>query len=1364
MQTFHEKGTKVNLNGRSTQICVVLVATLFSVLLAAPGASAAFTRPFLREIMRAENPSDLACAEAQAKSSPCLAASGGIAVDGKDDVWIGDANSGGLDEFSPAYAASEPNAFLQTVPIDPPANMAIAGASTGDFYVNRKLQAESLEVFSSTGTHLETSEFDNPAIAIDNSTEPLKDPSACSLFECTVYVFDNKFEKKNQFLANGINKLSSKGARVEFTDANKCEIEKCGYIEGDEITGTPSGVICSPNPSFFEDHITALAVDSDGDIYAAAEACKHVFEYKPSGEYIRDFSVKGTVRGMAFDPVSDRLLVSAEEGFDTFGLIEEFDPATGQPLTQTTERTEGTTLPQIDEIAVDSEGDLYAMEGGQATPAEERVAVYVWGAGRYLPSVKLGSATERKGESVLLNGSVDPEGFQLGECRFQYVSEQVFESEGFSKPEVSQCVPAASAIPAEAKEDAVDAEIQGLTPGTTYRYRLLATSEGALGGSAHTQPLEFTAPSAPEIVSSSAANLSSAFADLQARIAPRGASTSYRFEYLTAAEFAADGESFAGPDPAMSAPVPDGSIGLGGPNGNEVESVVQHIGPLASATTYYYRVVADSSRGAVSGGVCESGSALRPYCTFATLPAAVRGLPDGRSYELVTPATKEGGSDMFALPEANGVFQNKDIGTASESGDGFLLETFSPFGPFPAAGHSAYVFHRNAAKSEWTYTSLSDPALGVQSISEPTFDPVDLSRVGVNDNVGSGLAEEGVREVNLLGEPGGPYAVLHTNPPFHGEPAVVEKTSIVGGSRDLSHVLLESTAPAGQADKACPGAELIKQGNALCELTGGEAKLVNVNSEGEPVNTCGALLGSFVGGGTHQAVSADGSRVFFTAPQPVTNLRGPGCWQASNLEPFEHPGGNPPQVYARIDGTTTVNVSSEAEAGVTEGGKPPVLYPAVFVGASEDGREVFFVTKSWLTVNHPQQHDPELYECEIVEAMIEGKPVSKCKLTRVSAGDKGESSESEGAQVFGVQAVASGGGAVYFLAFGALTPGASKLEANLVDSSEPVNLYRYQTENATAPSKTTYVATVSTNNRSDQGCSFAPCNEEDWYSTPNGRYLLFSSDVDLTANAHTGGRCDIPGSQGAYARCDVIYRYDAHASESGAPPIVCVSCNPNGTATGDGTTLSGGAEFARSAPVYRAGGPVHAMSNDGSYVFFDTPTPLVPQATNGTLDVYEWHEGTISLIGSGAEPGPSFFLGYSSFLTPKGETVEGGNVFIGTHARLIAADTNTVGNIYDARICVPESPCIQPPPGETAQCEGASCQSLAAAPLDATPTSLTFSGPGDTAAEAPPPAKAVTKKAAKCKQGYTKKKGKCVKKARAKQKAKKSSKKRRTKS
>jgi hypothetical protein len=1390
----------VTPRGLLPSLLAVAVGLVLSACLSPGTSEAAFTRPSLRQISRAANPSTTPCSEAQVKEGPvkegpqCVVRAP-IAVDSNNDLWALERGANAVDEFSPA-SASEPNAFLKRLSNGV---SAIQSANTNDFY---DLQKYDVETFSPAGVHLETwGEFENPAITIDNSTEPLKDPSACgtlpppsSLEECSVYVTSSR--GGDDF--TGVEKFSSKGVPVEFSDAKKCEAEKCGYIEGSKITGAPPATECDFNKITPKEHFadlteTAITVDDEGDIYLQVTSCDSVLEYRPSGEFLRTFKFVGNnevprlehigqLRGVAFDPVSGHLLVALNGYNETgdlgsAGAIDEFEAATGKFVAQITKTPAGAELPGLGEIAVDSEGDVYAAASVPLGGAQ--FGVYVWGPGVYLPTLTLAAAGERKGESAVLDGTVNPEGLKLSQCQFQYVSEAAYAKEGFAKATSSECSPAASAIPTENKADAVKAGIGHLTPGTTYRYRLVATSEGALGGSVDSEPLAFTAPGAPMVLSSSVSNLSSTFADLNAQIDPAGAATTYHFEYLTTAAFAADGESFTGPDQATSVPLPEALIGLGGPTGGAGEAVSQHVGPLAPSTTYYYRVVAQNAQGVRAGAVCEGKATA--VCTFATLPAAVPGLPDGRAYELVTPVRKEGGSDLFAESNVNGTFEDKhDTGVPAQSGNGFLLEAVSLFGPYPGSYFATYVFQRDPAKGEWTYTALVEPSLGPQSALYSVFEPEDFSRVAFNDNVGSVIGT-GQQETSLVGPLGGPYTTLHVDPSLHalpGKPSEETKTRIVGASHDLDHVLLESNTPVGKTNVGCPGSTQIKHGHALCEWAGsyettaaGEVKpalrLADVDSEGEPVSTCGALLGNDGAGGTHQAVSADGSHVFFIAPDPRggQGAEGPGCWQSyGDNHNWSVPGGNAPQLYARIDATSTLELSLPEpgliEAGSKEPHERPELYPTEFIGASEDGSKVFFVTDAWLTANHPQVHDPELYECEILEEVVEGKMAPKCRLTRISAGVAGEPGESEGAELFKVEAVANEGTAIYYTAFGALAPGASKLAVdNEPDSKKPVNLYRYQLPTATTAAQTNYIATLSTDNQSNQAeCASQtsdgakPCNEENWYTTPDGRYLLFYSEVDLTANAHAGGKCEIPGSQGNPGICGVLYRYDAQAAEKHEPPIVCVSCDPNGGVP------TGTAEFTNAYAENEANAPVEAMSNDGSYVFFDTPTPLVPQATNGTLNVYEWHEGTISLINSGAEAGPSYFLGYSPYVTPKDETVEGGNVFFGTHQKLVAADTNRVGNIYDARVCVAESPCIQPPPGETAQCEGSSCQAQPAEPLDATPTSLSFDGPGDASSEVSPPAKTVTKKtAAKCKKGYVKKKNKCVKKPKSKKKAKKSS-------
>jgi hypothetical protein len=278
------------------------------------------------------------------------------------------------------------------------------------------------------------------------------------------------------------------------------------------------------------------------------------------------------------------------------------------------------------------------------------------------------------------------------------------------------------------------------------------------------------------------------------------------------------------------------------------------------------------------------------------------------------------------------------------------------------------------------------------------------------------------------------------------------------------------------------------------------------------------------------------------------------------------------------------------------------------------------------------------------------------------------------------------------------------------------------------------VATVDTHDYTNQPTCGAlrtthdvgPCSEVDWYATPDGRFLLFGSSFPTAGfnAARDGCTAPLPFSQGETdGRCSELYRYDAPAADAGEQALVCVSCGAGGVDS------AGNAEFARSARGDSAAGPPAGISDGGGQVFFDSPATLVPQARTHTLHVYEWEAqgvggcglalGCVRLLSSPNDPAPSYFLGSSNYYTPSGRRVDGGNVFIGTHAQLVAQDTNALGDIYDVRICEAESPCIQPPAGETVQCEGGSCQSPPAPPNDATPGSLTFSGVGNLASEPP---------------------------------------------
>jgi hypothetical protein len=1228
------------------------------VLAAVPSiASATFTRPFLREI-----------------SSTPGGAFGpgpfGVALDSKEALWVSDGPSPPvkLDEFS----AGE-NEFIEEIDVTgtgvPEAELTRLSSlailhSTDEFFLtgDGTLSADdpSVEVFAANGGFLRRWKVHRPArIAIDNTGLPSTG---------SVYVADGE----------AIERFNAEGEPLNFEAKGPCVTEN-------QLFGIPSGggAACEP---FHVNHMGGVTVGPSGEVFLAItqqNTGSIVIEYAGSGAFVQTFDghespgldgsleengFGGPLGGVAVDPVSDHLLVSVIHlGKSVFepllGAIDEFDLESGKYLNQTIAAGGGSSLLEPGELTTSASGSLYV-----ADPARHVIDVY--GAGHFLPTVQLTERTEAEPTSITLTGRVNPEGLALTQCDFEYVTSNDFAKTGFAAALTKPCSPTAEAIPADSQFHSVTAAVGGLVSGESYKYRLTATTEGALGGEASTAAAGFTTPHAPVVTSTNVANLSSTFAELRAAIRPLGASTHYRFEFDTAPYSGSE-------EHGISVPVTPAAIGSGGGDGQAVELVSQPAAGLAPATTYHMRVVASNRIGVTDGA----------EVVFATAPQSLTGLPDGRAYELVTPADKLGGSDMFGRHPTNGEFENTDLGEPSQAGDGFLLHTHAAFGPFPGNEESAYVFTRRP--DGWTNTSLAVPTLGVQNVTSDNLvvDEANFAAVAINDEVGSIASPEGTRRVNLVGPPGGPYTVMHEDPLTH---EALHETNIVGGSGDLGELVLQ-----GPSRELCPGAKSQKNGATLCESRSGVTSLLNVQTSGEPLDTCGAVLGSGTGlGGEHNAVSSGGRVTVFTAPDPRAS--GVGCWN-----PLAET--NAPQLYARANGETIRVSAAPSEEGT---------FYAGYVGASKDGEAIFFMSNAWLTADHPTQHDPELYECR-----LKLTPSLECHLTRVSAGESGFPGAEEGAQVAAVPAVPDSGKAVYYMAFSALAAGSVQESAG-AGGNAPVNLYRYDTESKL----TTYVATVGRSEYPTQvlGCEVAgqgtkgSCDTEaSWYTTPDGRYLLFASTRGLTGNEATGS-CVLPGSGGARDHCDEVYRYDAeHAA------LACVSCNPTGA------PAVSNALFARSAVAWDSSGPVRALSDDGTYAFFDTADPLVANDGNGTLDVYEWHEGHVALISSGRDSAPSFFLGTSP-LSVGGDLVEAANVFIGTHARLVSEDTDTNGDVYDARICSAAAPCIKPAAGQTGQCEGDACHPTPPTPVDNTPASATFTGPeiapGPTSGGPNPPA------------------------------------------
>jgi hypothetical protein len=221
-------------------------------------------------------------------------------------------------------------------------------------------------------------------------------------------------------------------------------------------------------------------------------------------------------------------------------------------------------------------------------------------------------------------------------------------------------------------------------------------------------------PKPPIVESVAAGGVTEDEAELRATVNPDRSATHYRFELVTAEAFAEEG---------FATPIVVGEGDL--PAGNEGIPVSASAAGLSAATSYRFRVVAESQcePGGCSGEGSGAFRTFAPEVTEAGCPnaslrsGASSALPDCRAYELVTPpdtsgrapyapgvtaagfpgsppASRDGGSLGFAilggaLPGygATGSF-NGDLYVASRTEGGWETANSGPTGEEAVADHS----------------------------------------------------------------------------------------------------------------------------------------------------------------------------------------------------------------------------------------------------------------------------------------------------------------------------------------------------------------------------------------------------------------------------------------------------------------------------------------------------------------------------------------------------------------------------------------------------------------------------------------------------------------------------------------------------
>jgi hypothetical protein len=891
--------------------------------------------------------------------------------------------------------------------------------------------------------------------------------------------------------------------------------------------------------------------------------------------------------------------------------------------------------------------------------------------------------------AATLQAQVDPHGIATT-YSFQYVDEADFKSGGFSNP-ATVTTPESSSIGEGFSPQPVSAVIEALSPETTYHFRVLATSEcepvthpvgqclveGEDATFTTLPPLRIDSTSVTEVTSTSAV-----FGGL---VDPLGLVASYRFEYLTEAEYqmnVAEGvEGFAGALRVPSGAQGDALIA----SSEEDEGVSQLAEGLEPATVYRYRLVAVNPT--VPVGVPGPGEVFRTEGAGSGV-----ALVDGRAWEMVSPPDKHGvGLEPFGLGVEGGLLQ------AAEGGGAFAYIAKAPIDAEPA-GDRSIEFQQLLARrgaGGWSTQDITTPNETVVAVkggflSEYKFFSSDLS---------SALVEpEGATPLSPLASEWTPYL------------------------RDDN----ECEATSAEAIPATCYTPLVNPGNV---------------SPGTKFGSEEHLGGREVYSGVQfVAATPDLSHIILKSPYlndedpnlgsvQLTSTPNPGGvyeWSGGQLQPLEF--GAPSLVDHALsddgssffdggghlflhDFTKDESVRLDVAQGVAE----PAVGDAAFFYASSDGSRVLFSDSEQLTT----APGGGVYECRVVEDAC-----GELVLTDLSPSGSLLGGSVDASYLYFV----SGGTRVEEANDGEYVTGGRLEVAHYEDGAWTMTVGPLLTEFSLLSGHSNQAFRISPNGRFLAFMSQASLTGFDNRDAASGVPDQEVYEYDAASDRLVCASCNPTGAR-------PVGMFDHEESEPNGHGGFDVFLTP----LVDKQELWTKHWLAGSIPGLTSVGNGQAFDqprylNDSGRLFFDSPVGLVPGDANGREDVYEYEPegvgsctsststgtvvyvkeldgqpdgGCVALISSGTSSEESVFLDASE---------SGEDVFFMTAAKLAPQDVDNAIDVYDAHVCPTASPCpagaVSVPPACTTV---DSCR--AANPPQPTifgaPPSATFNGAGN---------------------------------------------------
>ena len=1242
-------------------------------------------------------------------------------------------------------------------------------------------------------------------VAVDNDSS--------SLFSGDVYVYDNNNERIDRFSASGEFQLAWGWGVANGAD----ELQTCTTVcqRGEEFYGT--GSLKS---------IKGIAIDNEslsasaGDVYAADGPLFRVEKFGPSGEFLSMFGgdVNETTGGNVCTEEEIKILHvkckpgsqgSADGQFnlgfytngsniavgpagrvyvgDT-GRVQVFEPS--GVWRETISLSGLSSTGEVTALAVDSSGDVFVNYGPTYSGSQGAAEGGAAGVREFEPGGAEKSIQFDAGSTTVASVAVDGSGdVFVGDSEGSY--------DGFH---ILKFLPSGKEVDDFGSNTVRDGEVTWSDGHKVLRDKYAGTPDfngmafSEASGSASlfvTEALSIIKenngeinldvasvwvlpepPPGPLVEGESAVPAPRAGITFDGMVDPEGNETSYRFEYVTEADFKASG--YADASSTSTAKLAAGFAS---------SAVSAQVSSLSPSTVYHYRLVVSNGEGTATGqdgtvetyppSLIEAEYVTDVASSSATLYAAVNPLGASTEYRFeygtstaygqFVSGSAGGGSSSLTLSVH---LQNLEAGTTYH----YRVLTSNEIGSVQGADHT---FTTQSASGR-EFVLPDDRAWELVS-------PPDKNGALIEETSKVQAASDGSGIAYQVNEPIGEN--------ISGRITTAEILSSRGPdgwrSRDISQrVALPSEGEGKRAGEEgyesfflfSPDLSSVAfEPSWFTPLADGvtERTLYTRNDASETytplVSAANVPEGTSIDGRTEanagneqlvfEAATPDLSHIVFKSglavtpgatPTPTRNF-GEGNlyeWSAGRLQLIGQGGVGAGQGLTEV-GMTAHAISSDGRWVVFRQGENPKatglkihywVWDAVeeravpfggvdpnFQTMSSDGSKVLFLE----TEGPGSAEEGELY----VFDPATGKQVD---LTA----DHLDGEHSAGVQ--NTVTASEDGSYVYFVAKGVLAAGGQSGADNLYMLHEEAGVWN-----------TTYITTLSSDDETDWhvGEGFVNLSNISSHASPDGRYFAFMSDKSLTGYDNLDAASGQPDEE--------VYLYDA-----GSNHLVCASCNPTGArpvgvfdtySTARPLLIDQERSWTKIAGLNNNhwvagmlpaawektfGWETHnaatyqtrALSDSGR-LFFDSTDALVSQDINGTADVYEYEtggvgdcagasstfseraDGCVSLISSGKAPSESAFFDAS-------ET--GDDVFFVTAAKLVPEDYDNSYDVYDAHVCSSAAPCHTAPVSPPACTSGDSCK---AAPspqpeiFGAAP-SATFSGIGNVIEE---PTKSVVK-------------------------------------